>query len=433
MHVCAITSVVFYTNAEITDGCNLILHLQKIGFVGKALVISMYFEPLNLVPVRRISTIVRALYEAGFETDIFTRNYTEANLNQSSLNIARSECDSEHSEKTEFGEVFRSPYTDQNTKQKLSAKLPPGIKGVYNLRNIDVFHYDFQSRFQKWFEGKHYDIIILSYGPPVVLSIAKWLRKHTSAKIIVDFRDAFITEHDRGWIRYMKRRTLRKVAVKVDGMTFASPGVREITNAQLTNPVAMVDFYNAVEPNEINEPNDPIIDDLNNDPNMVALHSGSLYPGQNIKYFVQLFGAVRNETKISFYLMGLADHTPEIDPAFCKILPKVSFDDAQHALQSSDILVLPVWEGRYTGFSGKLIDYLHAGKKVLCGPNPQDDLKEILKTSPNAYVLSGDLQTDIVLLRKVIAAEIKSFDRDQYETKGQIEKLQAFIEEIIKS
>jgi hypothetical protein len=94
--------------------------------------------------------------------------------------------------------------------------------------------------------------------------------------------------------------------------------------------------------------------------------------------------------------------------------------------------VLPVWNGRYTGFSGKTMEYLASGNLVFCSPEPQQDLMEFFSLSENVIVLK-DQEFFKETCRKMIRGGIKRKeigDNSIFTRKHWIRHLSVFLKDL---
>ena len=69
---------------------------------------------------------------------------------------------------------------------------------------------------------------------------------------------------------------------------------------------------------------------------------------------------------------------------------KVSQFTATKIQKTADFLLLSIWKNYYTGFSGKVFEYLYSGNKIILDYAPPKDLKNYLKEFPNIYYCNGD-------------------------------------------
>ncbi|MGZ6416805.1 MAG: hypothetical protein ACXVDW_21675, partial [Bacteroidia bacterium] len=302
--------------------------------------------------------------------------------------------------------VIYTNFKKNNSKLIFSKKLPPVIRGIYNYSNIDVFHYGWLSymmdAYEKELAGNNYDFIISSYGPPVMLLAAQMLSQKYKIPYIIDFRDIYIDEKDKGLHLFFKKRIQKKIIGSASAVLFSTEGMRDYFFTKCGDSLKGKKnciVYNGID-TEMNVSgkllNNDIIEKfkkIKQDNTLVLLHTGTLYKGQNINFFINginRFNEIQ-EKKIALVFLGLSENNafvPLNTPGLI-CLPKVNLVSAMELQLLADALVLPVWDGRYTGFSGKTMEYLASGNIVLSSPNPQDDMRYFFERSTNVTVLDS--------------------------------------------
>ena len=71
----------------------------------------------------------------------------------------------------------------------------------------------------------------------------------------------------------------------------------------------------------------------------------------------------------------------------------------------SDALLIPVWKNRYTGFSGKLFEFIASQDNVLIGPGMQEDVLDFTKEFSNVIPLQ-DEESFLRFLKQVKKQEL---------------------------
>ncbi|HIP36982.1 MAG TPA: hypothetical protein EYG85_09015, partial [Crocinitomix sp.] len=205
----------------------------------RILIITLYYEPLNNIAVTRIKAFKKYLTEFGHHVDILTRHYSEEDMNSSNLDIGLLDGDDLGGEYYKINDVIYSKFKTTNSKLSLSNKLPKGIKGLYNLNQLDVFHYSFVEfgikAYEKEFKHHTHDLIIASSPAPAVLLLAKEIYKKFGVKWIADFRDSYISGKESKTILNAKKRALTKVLSSSSALLFVSEGMLEL-NKKYLNP-----------------------------------------------------------------------------------------------------------------------------------------------------------------------------------------------------
>lgn len=403
----------------------------------KALLITMYYHPLNIIAVNRMDIFTGALELAGFDTAVLSRSYTQKTLDHPNLLVA-----SENSEQYSNAfvgnlHVTHLPFAAANSKLNTSKKMPMGLRGLYNWWVTDPYHHDFYDTVLQELEKRalKYDVIVLSYGPPIILKLARAVAKKYAKKVILDYRDSFITEADSGLTLKIKQQIARRVHHAVHAVTYAAQGISDSMQLNLLKGEGM-SVLNGVTPDEkmtivsTTEEETGILEQfktLKQDNQLLFLHAGSFYDGQELTYTVELIRtwAAQTNTKYKLFFMGATAEDVHLKGEDVIYTKRVSKELARYFVKQADVLLLPVWRNRYTGYSGKLFEYLYAGRPIICEPNPQKDLAAQLNDNPNAYIFSGNQQKDLTQFNKLHTNnfQTKPYAKEKYTHEFQIKRL----------
>lgn len=273
---------------------------------------------------------------------------------------------------------------------------------------VDIYHYGWKKyvlkAIDKLLAEVKIDYVVLSYGPPIILTLAHELSKRYKLKTIVEFRDAYINETDEGLILKIKTRTLNKLCSNVKAFIFASDGMRDyffktVNNKLQTKPVFTLhhgfDADQMLNNGSLISTDIKVInmfEDFKKHKELIAIFPGTLYKGQDMEFFIKALKQINSSKKelLGIILLGAYfDSRDKIEESNdLIILPRVSKNCSLKLLNKSDILLLPVWQGRYTGLSGKVSEYCGLNKLIAVSPKPQTDLMEFLKCNENAHVFS---------------------------------------------
>jgi glycosyltransferase involved in cell wall biosynthesis len=372
----------------------------------RILLLSLYYPPLNTIAAYRVEAFEKYLRSEGHVVDVITRYYDIDQRKGVSMFLGSEDPADFNEEYIKCENIIFSNFKRNNSKLITSKKLPPIIRGMYNYNNIDVFHYGWLSymmnAYEKEFSKNKYDFIVSSYGPPVMFLAAKMISEKSKTPYIIDFRDSYIDERDKGLHLFFKKRIQKTIVGNSAGIVFSTEGMRDYFFSKagrnlIGKPNRIV--YNGIETDA--DFDEKVIDNdiveafnkLKTQNDLVLLHTGTLYQGQNIKFFtdsVRQFNRT-HQRKIVFIFLGLAenDACEKLEMQDFVYLPKVNRSSAIKLQQLADALVLPVWAGRYTGFSGKTMEYLASGNIVLCSANPQKDMLDFFEKSMNVKVLDN--------------------------------------------
>ena len=237
--------------------------------------------------------------------------------------------------------------------------------------------------------GEHYDVVISSYGPLSVHTIARWAKRLGIAqRWIADFRDEATVPFS--WLKgYLKRYILR-VRKHADAITAVSLGFLQMM--ELEN-------FGQVVPNGYDREDIDVVAPMVLEKDMLTLtYCGHVYPGK--ADVSPVFSAIRalidagvcDPAHVRFHYagkegaafsaaaahFGLTDRV--IDHGF---LPRAQSIALQHA---SDVLMAATWNtaARRGVVTGKLMEYMMADRPILCcvsGELPNSDARTIMQTT----------------------------------------------------
>lgn len=378
----------------------------------RVLLLSMYFSPLNTIAAQRVNSFDKYLTQEGLIVDVITRYYDLEQQKGQSMFLGKEAARDFKEDYIKIKNVIYTNFDVVNSKLSFSNKLPPVIKGLYNYSNVDVFHYGWikysEKAFDKEFSKNKYDFIIASYGPPIVMLLAKRLSLKYKIPFLIDFRDSYIDEKDVSYHLIMKRMILSKTLKNASGLIFSTDGMKNYFSLKASGNLTSIPscvVYNGVE-EEVNlsiEKNDVLLEfeKIKKRHSLLLLHTGTLYEGQNSSFFINAVYKYNEENKqnVAIVFLGLAENRITELPknSFIYFLPKVSHSTALFFQKEASALLLPIWDGRYTGFSGKTQEYLFSENYIITSPNPQEDLKQFLELSPNVFVANDDSSFSTIL------------------------------------
>ena len=371
----------------------------------RILLLSLYYPPLNTIAAQRIKAFEKYLTEFGFTVDVITRYYDPEQQKGQSMFLGNETAKDFTEEYVRNGNILYTNFEKVNSKLSFSNKLPPVIKGLYNYLNVDVFHYGWIKYALQAFDielsHNKYDFVIASYGPPVSMLLANKLFKKYKIPFLIDFRDSYIDERDVSFHLTMKQKVLNAMLKKSSGLIFSTDGMKDYFLSKVPQHIAAIPscvVYNGVEENVSQSKVENAVsiefDRIKRKHSMLLLHTGTLYEGQNSSFFINAVARYneQNDQNVAIVFLGLAENKMKELPknGFIYFLPKVDHATALFFQKSASALLLPIWDGRYTGFSGKTQEYLFSENFIITSPNPQRDLKQFLDLSSNVYISEDD-------------------------------------------
>mgnify|MGYP001154044058 FL=1 len=179
-------------------------------------IFSLYNPLLNNIASQRIEGFRNYLLKDGFNVHVISRYYSTELRNGAISNVT---CipNSEFSETHELSPLnyHLLDFEKSVTLERRIKKLPFPLGGIYAYYEIDPYHSIWADNAFEKFSSIHskskIDHIILSYGPPIVLKLARMIRKQfPEVKVLVDFRDLYINESDGVFHLQMKKIVKQK-------------------------------------------------------------------------------------------------------------------------------------------------------------------------------------------------------------------------------
>jgi hypothetical protein len=135
---------------------------------------------------------------------------------------------------------------------------------------------------------------------------------------------------------------------------------------------------------------------------IILLHTGTIYPDQDISFFVDSidsYNTSQNKFKVCIVFVGLKKDIPIHwrNTSSLYYYQPVSHSSSLFLQKWASALLLPSWPNRYTGFSGKMLEYLYSGNNIICSPNPPDDSKRFLSEFNNVYFTNNDADINNII------------------------------------
>ena len=414
----------------------------------KVLILSMYYPPSANIASQRISAFEKYLKKNNIEVDVITRHYDEKQLDGSSMFISLEESNIEE-DYIKLENVIYTNYSANNIYKSISEKLPPIIKGLYNFSKIDIFHHGWLDYVIKAYEEEladnNYDFIISSYGPPITILAGHTLSVKYNIPWIVDFRDLYITEKDSIQHQFLKKITIEKLLLKAKGFLFVSGGMRDYFISKVSDKVSLKPYcivHNGIDinNNSFNSNTSDVevkekLEYIKSHSDITLLHTGTIYSGQNISFFTNNIERLSDELNIiiSIVFVGLPDNNEHVNKGNnIYFLNRVSYNTSLQLQQKVDALLLPIWNGRYTGFSGKIYEYIYSNSIVLTSPNPQTDLIEFWNSFNNVITVNNYMHLKDII-KNIHSGSIPKQENKNVEKLKRsfyVEKLSIFLKKI---
>lgn len=419
----------------------------------KILYISLYAEPLNLVPTLRTSAFCKYLPEFGIEIDVLTRYYDNSAIAGNYFNVSFSSISDNVQLPMAKGNVVYSDFSNNQSVINTFERLPRGLNLIYRILKKDIYHFGWIKSALDAFELKlkqnKYDYIIGSYSPIVSLQVAANLSKKYNIPWLAEFRDPYTDDSlESKRAGYIKRIIANSLLKTSSGIISVCEPINDIVNrygnAYIRNLPKVV-VNNGVDVSlieELQEKDKEVCDEINElkKKYFVMVHTGTIYPGQNMIFFIDFikkFNQKYPSSPMILVCIGLAENTTDrnmLNNPVVKVFKKVDMRSSLFIQRIADVLVLPTWSIKvYSGFAAKVFEYIHSGNNVICGPDPTRDLEEFLLNFNNVFIAQNEKNTEEYLLKLLETREIKVIEKNSSALlfrKYWIEKLAKYLKDL---
>jgi hypothetical protein len=379
----------------------------------RILFLTLYYPPLNTIAVHRVKAFVDVFQNQGVTCDVITRYYDEEQQKGTDMHIGSHGSQGINVPYYKENNIIYTNFNPSNKALRRSKKIPVGLRGLYNYYKIDVFHYGWLpyvfEAYEKELKNNTYDFIIPSYGPPITLLAAKKLSEKFNIPVIADFRDIYIDERDRSGQLFLKKKVQHFLLKNTVGLNFATQGMKDyfLHHSNLKNIPSKVIYNGTSLSNEVgyNMMDDQVVRaffEHKKEYDVLLLYPGTLYSGQNISFFIDVLKKINAEQtlKVGLLFLGWAENNFKIDLNydFISFLPRVTFQTSMYLQKNASALVWPVMDGSYTGFSGKLFEYMASENIVILSPNSPKDIDYFFERTKNIHAMNSREELEQVLL-----------------------------------
>jgi len=410
----------------------------------RILLVTLFYEPLNNIAVTRLKAFNKYLTEFGHEVDVLTRHYSEDDILSSNLNKGMLAGDDFEGDYYKKGNVIYTKYKTTNSKLNFSNKLPKGIKGLYNISQLDVFHYSFVEygvkAYQQEFSNNPHDIIIASSPVPAALLLAKQINEQFGVKWIADFRDSYFTDEDNISIRFFKRQVLNDTLKRSSGILYTSKWMLEDDLKLLSKAISKLPkeiIYNGFSKAENSHEEDIInsVGLLMSNKKLIVF-TGTLYIQRNLNFFLDSALSI-NDKEVVFVFVGIQKvFKDEIIEKYSNLnihfFDNVSYATSLKLQKMANFLLMPIWRGKFTGFPGKVFEYIQSDTKIIVDKEPPLELKSFLIKYKNFNCCydKGDV-FDKYIDSNVVNYKLTTLEKELISRKYQVKKLNIFLEKLI--
>lgn len=419
----------------------------------KILIISYYFSPCSLTASERVDSWAKNLHKFGFYPVIVTRKWENRLKTLKDISIPTSNGIL-HEKKDKY-EVYYMPYTG-NLRDKIynkfgEKKLSLIRKGLtffelffqfYFTRALPFSNLYFQSK--KLLKNEKFDKLIISGNPFVQFKFGYLLNKKFNIKWIADYRDAWSTTDIYDIDSSVFRRLIHKLDckferkwVKTAHKISASSGPIGKSIEKITG-IESFPLYNGINFDDFAK-----IKNIEPRRKFTIAYIGSLYDGQKIEFFCDVFKRLIEETpniKIQLLFPGLAFFGDQESRVKLALKGYESYFKCSERIPRSEILKLEkeahlllhvAWQGFQGIIASKIYEYIASGSKILVAPSDNGPVEEIVSSSQCGVSISDDSlllnflkkEYQLFLRKKTKKNDINTKDCQQFSRLKQVESL----------
>ncbi|HPF87821.1 MAG TPA: glycosyltransferase [Candidatus Limiplasma sp.] len=270
--------------------------------------------------------------------------------------------------------------------------------------------------------GKRFDVVLSTYGPLSVHSVANYAKRKGYAKRwIADFRDE--TAMPFAWQKSRLQRYNRMVANHADQITAVSAGYLRVMGWEERGCV----IYNGFDPEDMRGFSAPV----KRTDKLAFIHCGQMYGAQrDLSPFFKALAALMDQGMIGKDSVALV-YAGKDTSGFVSQAIKAGLetcleghgfmprDESLRLQQSSHVLLLPAWnlEKRQGNIPGKLLEYMMLDMPVVCcvsGNMPDSEIAGIIRKSNIGICWEqANSQADTPRLKAYLEQVIRTFQKGE--------------------
>ncbi len=384
----------------------------------KVLLISEWFYPSNNVGAVRPTKIAKYLTELGYEVDVITKFYVDAENNSNIFHKIYSWNKAPFAENSEA-------LTPEKTKKNHSYVYKKLYSVYYALKTISSA----RSKVKKLklllnekLNGKKYDAVISSFGPLASLLCGMYYKKtHLGTKWICDFRDPVVVDVVPKIFHPYYRYLQNKACKNADVITTVSNGYFErICGKKYAGKAYMI-------PNGYDIVDMPSADGTMKNEKLTLVYAGILYSGK--RDISPLFEALHeladegsvDKEKIAFEYAGndgailLAQAEKYGMQDIVNDRGRMPRKECLSFQFAADILVLATWnyKSEIGVFPGKLLEYMLMQKPIVsltCGEEPNGEVSETVRRVKLGFAYEeATRENDMAMMKNYLKDAYKHF------------------------
>jgi glycosyltransferase involved in cell wall biosynthesis len=426
---------------------------KKYGSIGKILLITYFFPPLNNISSMRTFAFARYLTAEGFDVTVLTvPKDRSGDKGQKVSNYHDKFKVVEAAGLNPVSQINLLKYQEKNSSKNFLTYLQR-IK-VYLLANLfsslDFWLLKGQRSANKLVADNHFDIVLSSHSP-ISTHLIAWMlkRKHPNLYWIADYRDLWSYNHFGNTPKFpfsiLQHVLERKLNRTADLLCTVSTPLQELLEKKYGKKTLVVE--NGYFPEDCNLVNETTQDFSKK---IIFTYTGVFYPEKYnpslfftcLKEIIESQKITASEVEVLFYGINSTCLLPFVEVSglpfsMVKLLPQISRNQALRAQQESTALLFfghdtPATKGVLTG---KLFEYMISGKPIIaCGIGIGNMAGQLINETNTGYVCGDDKNKINHALLSILNQEELSPDHEKislYRRDRLVGKLANYIKKVM--
>lgn len=361
----------------------------------RILIISYFFPPYNTIGAVRVGKTAKWLHEMGHEIKVVSAR------NQPLQATLELEIPRENVVYTNWininalpelvlggrSQVAAEGFTPKGHMRNMMRGLGKLYKTVLNFPDGQIGWYPYGLRearrlLKKWKP----DVIFASAMPYTSLLIARQIAHEYHLPWVAELRDLWTDNHYYqyfGLRKHLEKNLERKVLGSANGIVTVSEPLAETLRRKYTNPIEVI--LNGFDPLDYKEIK-PMV--CSSDDNLLIIYTGSIYEGKRdpspLFVALTLMGDEADNIRVEFYGRNIESVRLLVKQygveRLVSVYPSIPYGDALTRQKEADVLLLLLWnDPREKGvYTGKLFEYLGAGRPILAIGSPDNVAAELI-------------------------------------------------------
>lgn len=407
---------------------------MKKDYKSRTLILSYYFPPLTGAPAWRAFSWARFFHAFDVDPVILTRHWS-GNETTWAEHVSDLQIDESYEEMDTYS-VWRVPSRKYRAFHSSAIGKNPLVRKFYfsflhlaGFFNTEVNAYlTFKDKLIELLKSSQFDTVVLTGPPPNIYRLVNVVREHSSAKVILDYRDLSnnavlsISEKHSFKDRWMNERLDAYEARwmdKADLVTTVAPAFKKYLEKLTQTPVEVV--YNGYD----NDYFDSIATQL---PDKFTISFvGAIYPYQSYDQILDgLAEFLRKNPGSDIAINGIGvlmiEKVAEKFRAKLKdtrvyLSKRVSKEEAIRYVKNAHCLLFTSWDNRPGMIPAKFYDFIASGTYVINCPGDQNIIDQIVTETGVGDTMSsaGDVEDKLQELYN-LWKEKKSWTRQRNES-----------------